>query len=202
MAYEELKTHGITSETPQNIWLGAGTVHKGLEYDTVSSTWNFDESLIAATQGGNTLTIEPEIMNMEVDGAWTKTKGLAVKTGEVATLEMNLVEVTPDILKMVLIGQDGESDYEGYSVLESSPTIDAGHYVDNFGFVGKTLNGNPIIVIFKSALCTTGLNLEGQSKENSTLPATFECYNEVTDDLRRLNYKIYYPESVEGGAGV
>lgn len=193
MAYDELKTHGITADTPKNILLGAGTIHKGFTYDEISSTWNFAESLIAATQGGNTLTIEPEITNVEVDGAWVKTKGLAVKTGEVATLEVNLAEITPDILKTILMAEDGTSAYTGWNVIESSPVIAPETYLDDLAFVGKTLDGSPIIVIFPSALCTSGLNLEGKSKENSTVPATFECYNEIDGDLRTAGYQIYYP---------
>ena len=31
MAYEELKSSGITADTPKNILFGAGTIHKGLK---------------------------------------------------------------------------------------------------------------------------------------------------------------------------
>ena len=52
MAYEELKSSGITASTPENIMLGAGTIHKGLAF--ADGKWNFEESLIGATSGGNT----------------------------------------------------------------------------------------------------------------------------------------------------
>ena len=29
MAYEEIKSSGITADTPKNILFGAGTIHKG-----------------------------------------------------------------------------------------------------------------------------------------------------------------------------
>ena len=44
--YDELKSSGITDKTPQNIMLGAGTIHKGFKYIPASNAWNFSESLI------------------------------------------------------------------------------------------------------------------------------------------------------------
>ena len=63
--YDELKNHGVTENTPKNIMLGAGTIHKGFTYipattgeNPVAAHWNFAESLIGATSGGNKLSIE------------------------------------------------------------------------------------------------------------------------------------------------
>lgn len=189
---DEFKSHGITADTPKNILLGAGTIHMGLK--CTSGTWNAAESIIAATSGGNTLTITPEITDLEIDGANVRVQGLAVKTGEVAELEVNIAEVKPDIMKKLLIAQDGtDSSATGYSVLESKTRIEAGDYIENFGYVGKTLEGKPIIIIFPVALCTSGLELGGESKTNSVLTATFACYQKIDGDLEKLPYKIYYP---------
>ena len=130
--YDELKNHGVTETTPKNIMLGAGTIHKGLKF--AEGEWNFAESLIGATSGGNKLTITPEITTVEVDGALVKVKGLDFKTGEVAKLETNLIEITPELLKMTVIGQLGESSIEGYDVIESKADIEEGDYFENFGF--------------------------------------------------------------------
>lgn len=202
MAYEELKGHGVTAETPKNIMLGAGTIHKGFAYTPaegeVPAAWNFEASLIGATTGGNKLSIVPEIYNVEVDGAWVKTKGMTVKTGETATLEVNFAELTPELVKMALVGAEGTSDVAGLDLIESKATIEAGDYVEDLAFVGKTLDGDPIIVIFDNALCTSGLELEGKSKEASSVPLTFECYADTTDDLRKLPYRIYTPTVAAG----
>ena len=113
MAYEELKSSGITSETPGNIIFGAGTIHKGLKL--TEGAWNFAESLIGATSGGVTVNITPEFTDIEVDGKLVKVDGLSnVKTGETATMEINLIELSPDIISTLVIGTDAESDvYEG-----------------------------------------------------------------------------------------
>ena len=98
MAYEELNSSGITASTPENIMLGAGTIHKGLAF--ADGKWNFEESLIGATSGGAKASIVPEVTDIEVDGALVAVKGLRVKTGEKATIEVNFVEMTAEILKM------------------------------------------------------------------------------------------------------
>ena len=85
---------GVTEKTPENILFGAGTIHRGLKYE--GSTWNFLDSLVGATSGGSKFSIVPEITSIEVDGALVATKGLDVKTGETATMEINFIELTSD----------------------------------------------------------------------------------------------------------
>lgn len=193
MAYEELKSSGITSDTPKNIMLGAGTIHKGLTY--TDGAWNFAESLIGATSGGTKISIVPEIKDIEVDGALVKVKGLAVKIGETATMETNMVELTADWIKTAIIGQEGVSAFEGYDVIESKRQIEIGDYIENFGFVGKKMDGTPVIIIFDYALCTSGFEHEGKNKENGVFKATFECYAELSSEADILPYHIYTPST-------
>ena len=105
LTYEEFKSSGITDKTPKNIVFGAGTIHKGLRYDASKKTWNFAESLIGATSGGTKLSIKPELKDIEVDGASVKVKELAVKIGETAQMDTNMVELSPETIKMAIIGQ-------------------------------------------------------------------------------------------------
>lgn len=191
MAYEELKSSGITADTPKNILLGAGTIHKGLTY--AEGKWNFEESLIGATSGGTKISIVPEFKDIEVDGALVKMKGLAVKIGETATMETNMVELTADWIKMAVVGQTGVSEFEGYDVIESKRQLEAGDYIQNFGFVGKKMDGTPVIIIFDYALCTSGFEHEGKNKENGVFKATFECYAELSSEADILPYHIYTP---------
>ena len=237
--YKKKKNHGVTEETPKNIMLGAGTLHKNFyfgyyepcesttsnkikvvadnatpasgeiklseaqkkcattlkanDYVLLVNKWNFASSLIGATSGGNKLSIVPEIVTVEVDGALVKVKGLDFKQGETAKLETNLVEITPELLKTTVIGKLVESDIEGYDLIESKSSIESGDYYDNLAFVGKKTDGTPIIIIFDNALCTTGFEGEAKNKENTVVKCTFECYQEPTADLSKLPYHIYYP---------
>lgn len=187
----EFKSSGITEKTPGNIPFGAGTIHRGLKF--TESRWNFAESLVGATSGGSKFEIVPEVTQVEVDGALVAVKELDVKQGETANMEVNFIELTPDIIKASVIGQSGTSDVTGYSVIESKSMIEEGDYWENIAFVGKTLTGQPIIVIMDNALCTSGLSIEGKNKEAGIGKYTFRCSQEITGDLTTLPYKIYYP---------
>lgn len=165
-------------------------------YERTGGSWNANESILGATSGGNTFTIEPEITDLEIDGAMVKVAGLAVKTNETATLETNLVEITPENLKLVTNGESGEG-LPDYDEIKSRARIEKDAYIKNFGFVGKRIDGKPIIIIFDYALCTSGLEWDAQAKEAGVLTATFECYAPIEGDLETLPWHIYTPKDAE-----
>ena len=188
----EFKSSGITEKTPKTVMLGAGTIHRGLTFS--GEAWNFAESLICATSGGSKLTIKPEFYDVPVDGALVKVKGLTVKVGETAQLEINPIELKPDILNMAVIANKAAStEATGYTELTSRANIAEGDYVEKMGYVGKTIDGKPIIIIFDNALCTSGLELEGKNKEAAVPKFTFECYADLTPEADTLPWHIYYP---------
>lgn len=181
---------GITEATPKNIVFGAGTIYRDLKFE--GSDWT--GTILGATQGGSKVTITPEITTIEADGAKVKVKGLDVLTGETASMEINLLEVTPEILKMVTLGKENSSTTAtGYTEIISKENIAEGDYVKGLAFVGKTLEGSNIVVIFDNALCKSGLDLEGKNKENGVIKGTFECYADLTGNLETLPWHIYYP---------
>lgn len=193
----EFKSSGITQNTPKTVMLGAGTIHRGLEF--VDGKWNFAESLICATSGGSKLSIVPEFYDVPVDGALVKVKGLTVKVGETASLEINPIELTGDILSMAVIADSKESETaEGYTELTSRAIINEGDYLEHMGYVGKTIDGTPIIVIFDYALCTSGLELEGKNKEAAVPKFTFECFADLTPEADVLPWHIYFPTPAAG----
>lgn len=187
---------GVSTNTPKRIMFGAGTIHKNLLYDSSNHTWNFDASIIGATNGGSKFTATPEVTPVEADGALVAVKGLNVKTGEVAEMEINLLELTPEIIKASIFGQDGTSSDSNYDLIESKPDIEEGDYFDNIAFVGRTLEGKNIIVILDNALCTSGLELSSANKEGAVGTYTFASHAELSSDLDTLPYHIYYPKTV------
>ena len=184
---------GVSANTPKNILFGAGTIHKNLAYD--EGGWNFDESIVGATSGGSKLSIIPEITKIEVDGALVAAKGLTVKTGETASMEINFIELTADIIKAATIGEAGTSEDANYDVIVPKAAIAEGDYWDNVAFVGKTLEGKNIIAILENAICTSGFEQEGKNKEGAIGKYTFESHAELTSDLDTLPWKIYYPKA-------
>ena len=188
----EFKSSGITEKTPKKVMLGAGTVHKGLKFET--NAWNAMASAFCATSGGSKLSIVPEFYDVPVDGALVKVKGLTAKVGEKATLEINPIELTPDIMKMAVIADEKESDTAtGYTELTSRAVINEGDYVENLAYVGKTVDGTPIIIVFDYAICTSGLELESKNKEAAVPKLVFECVADLSSEADTLPWHIYYP---------
>ena len=196
----EFLSSGVNEETPKHIMLGAGTVHVGLMYDGEKNEWNFSNSLLCATSGGSKLSIVPELYDVPVDGVLVKTKGLTVKVGETATLEINPIELSPNVLQYALIGDVAEClGATGYSEITSRANIKANDYVNDLAYVGKTIEGRPIIVQFGYALCTSGFELEGKNKEAAVPALTFECYAELgvnTTEADKLPWRVIYPTAI------
>ena len=186
---------GATTGTPKNILFGAGTIHKNLKFDSSSKTWNFEESIFGATSGGSKLTITPEFVDVEVDGAMVAVKGLKIKTGETAQMELNLLELTTEVIKSAVIGKNGQSEDEDYDLIESKANVEEGDYLENIAFVGKKLDGKNIIVIMDNVLCTSGFESEGKNKEAGVGKYTFVCHADLESDLDTLPYHIYYPKT-------
>lgn len=185
---------GVTAETPKNILFGAGTIHKNVTY-TAGTGWNFEDSIIGATQGGSKLSIVPSFVDVEADGAVVLVKGLKVKTGEEASMEINFLEINQDIMKHALIGEEGTSEDPNFTVLQTKPDVTDGDYYDNVAFVGQTLDKRQIIVIMENVLCTSGFESEGKNKEAGVGKYTFTSHADITSDLQTLPVKIYYPNT-------
>lgn len=189
---------GVSADTPKNVLFGAGTIHKGLAY-SAGTGWNFSTTCIGATNGGSKLTITPEYYDVPVDGKNIPVKGLKRKIGESATLDVNFVELTEDVIKTLAVATSEESaDDDKMNLITSKPDVDDSDYWDNIAFVGKTLDGRTVIAILENALCTSGLPLEGKTREGATIAATFTCHADIedNDDLETLPWKIYYPKTV------
>ena len=188
--------NGVTEKTVKNIPFGAGTIHKGLKYITESG-WNFAESCVGATKGGSSVKIEPEFYSVEPDGSTVAIKDFTRKIGEKATMEINLIELTEDIIKAAIVGASQTSDISStdYTLFTSKEDIEEGDYWENIAFVGETLDGKNIIVILPNALCTSGLSFDGKNGEESVGKYTFECHADVSTSLTTLPYKIYYPKA-------
>jgi len=197
-----LKKSGITSRTPKSLLLGAGTIYKNLTWNTESNVWS--GTIFGATSGGNKFTLKPNIVTVEIDGAVVDTKGLTQKQGETASLEINLVEITPDSLRMAMIGEEVSSEATGFTKLATKSIIEDEDYIDNIAFVGFLADDTPIIIIMENALCTSGLELSGKNKENSVIPVTFQPYAAFDENTSqdKLPVYIYYPTSTEASTEV
>ena len=186
-----LHTHGITPNTLHNIMLGAGVFYKNLKY--VNGDWT--GQVVGATTGGGTVTIEPEYLDIEVDGATVAVKGLTKqKVGESATMAMNLTELTEGIVASVLnLEEDETKSSEGYTCYKTKLNIDASDYLENIAFVGTTTDGRHVIIIMPNAVCVSAFSLSGNNKTQATYSIEYICTAELTANLMQLPLEIYFP---------
>ena len=89
-----------------------------------------------------------------------------------------------------MIGAVGETTDKNYEVITSA-NLGEGHFYEGFGFYGVHLDGRPLIVIFKKALCTSGFTMEPKNKTNSVFKGTFECCSDIAYGTTKLPYAIF-----------
>lgn len=183
---------GITKGTPSNIPFGAGVYFQGVEYsETVAPTEEaIRAAIIGATQDGGTFSITPEFFAPELDGKLVAVSELQMKVGETATMETSFAEFTSDLAKKLVVGKVGASTDGNYEVI-TSDTLKAGHFYDGFGYYGHLLDGRPVIIMFKKALCTSGFAMEPKNKTNSVFKGTFECHSDIEYGVDKLPYAIF-----------
>ena len=164
--------------------------------DYVTGAWTDDEDhVLGATNGGNKLSIIPEITPIEVDGAVVEIKGLNQKTGEKGEMTVNLAQHTIESLKRAIVGKIADSLIKGYEQIETKSLIELSDYLDNVSYVGTMTDGTELIVIMENAICSSGLELEGKNKETSVVATTFKSTADFKSGVfDKLPIYIFYPE--------
>lgn len=183
---------GITAGTPAKILFGAGVYFQGVEYSELVAPTEEEikAAIIGATQEGGTLTITPEFFAPELDGATVAVMELQNKVGETAQMEVSYVEMTADLMAKMAIGAVGESTDKNYDVVTSS-VLKKNHFYEGFGYYGEFLDGRPIIILFKHALCTSGFTTDSKNKTNSLFKGTMACHSDIAYGTTKLPYAIF-----------
>lgn len=90
--------HGISTDSADRILKEAGVVYLYF-YDTTSPG-----TLLGATLGGNTFTLDRKFRDVRPDGAKGPVKGFQRVEEVIATLEVNLLECTAESIRRALAG--------------------------------------------------------------------------------------------------
>ena len=183
---------GISTNTPANIPFGAGVYFAGVTYSekVAPTAEEVKAAIIGATQDGGTLTITPEFFAPELDGATVAVKELQQKVGETAQMDVSFAELPAELMKNMVIGAKNASTDGKYDVITSAK-LEAGHYYSGFGYYGKYLDGRPLIILFKQALCTSGVSTDAKNKTNSVFKGTFVCHSDIEYGTDKLPYAIF-----------
>lgn len=193
---ETEKTIQISKLTPGVSFIGLDESYSSPTVgDYVVGAWADDEEhVLGATNGGNKLSIIPEITPIDVDGAVVEIKGLNQKTGETGTLEVNLAQHTVESLKRAIVGKEVDSLIKGYTQIQTKSLIELSDYLDNITFVGTMTDGTEVIVIMENAICSSGLELDNKNKETSVCATTFKSTADFKSGVYdTLPIYIFYP---------
>lgn len=190
-----LKTHGITEATLQNLMFSAGAYYKNLKVPTSEQT-TWTGTPLGATSGGGGLTVEPEYLTAELDGATVTVKGATQKVGEVGKMKINLTELTEGLIADTLhLKEDATANVNGFKKYETRALITDDDYLDNIAFVGKLVDGRQVIVIMENAICLSAFELDTKDKEQAVFELEMTCTADINqDDLNHLPIHIYFPQ--------
>lgn len=188
MAEGSTNTLGFTASTLQHLLVDAGAIYKN--YGLVG------EALIGATSGGNEFDIKPKTRDVKVDGLKGSVKGLTQLVSTDVTLKVNMLEITPDILKMALMANVDTTTNVDYDIITGKTTIDLTDYIDNIALVGK-ISGSlkPIVIILKNALSSDGIKFSNKDASDNILPITFTANIDPSLPLASV-YEIHYPKII------
>ena len=128
------RKHGITEATYDRLVIDSGQVR--LNYTDESD----NGTLLGATRGGNTFTLETEYKDMAVDGAKGPVKGGRRITKVTAKLVCNFVEIKTDILQLTLPGSseaDHPTETPTHDQITRALQIALTDYNDSIALIGQ-----------------------------------------------------------------
>lgn len=163
----------ITVEQIEKIVIDAGVVYVNYGLPT--------ERLLAPCRGSNTFNVEAEIREVEVNQVKGKTKGLRRKISENATLEVNVMDLSLENLKLALPGSTlaGKQLTNGWKINNTD-------YIDNVTLIGEDMGGSYKKVTIYNALMDESLSIEMAEDDESVLALTLSAHYDPTDETDKL----------------
>lgn len=188
----------LSAQSFDEILFGAGTYRENMVLDEEAGTLTAQGDIVGITDGGGKFSIKPNIVPLSLDQSNVSREGAYVKDGEVATIEANPTQLRAVDVTRAVVGEAAEGT--GCKVIKSSEAITTGHYYKGFGFVGRTATGKPVIVFFKTALCTSGLEVSPKKSSQGTPTIAWECVADVDSGKNVLPYTIIWPSAATAAA--
>lgn len=182
-------THGITTETMQNLLLDAGKI----VLDYLEAT----ERDLGATLGGNTFKVDTTFKDIRPDGAKGPIKGGRRITEVSVTLEVNMFEMTKENLLLALPGSASVADVTAPAadVITRSRNLLDTDYLKNITYVG-TISGknNPVVIRIFNALQDGALEISSQDKDEASTKITFTGHFDPAT-MENEPWEIRYPQA-------
>lgn len=168
--------HGITDGTYERFVIDSGEVRMGYVNESDRGT------LLGATRGGSTFTIETEYKDMAVDGAKGPVKGGRRITKVTAKLVANFIEFSTDLLKIALPGSSEEMSGTTHDQITRALALAAANYKSNIVIIGEVSGTTqPIICGIENALADGNLEIACTDNEESVIQVQFTAHFDPSD---------------------
>lgn len=178
---------GISSTTYDNIIYDAGAVYTGWTDFTTPGT------LLGATRGGSSLSIEREIKMVDVDSNLGPVKGGRRIVNVVAKLTVNFIEQSLANLKRALVGSTSATYNTDWDAITGTASIADTDYLVDVVLVAE-VSGRTGSMGCKLDNCIVDSNFELSltDKEEGVIPLTFTAHFADTA-LTTEPWSLYYP---------
>lgn len=181
---------GITSTTYNNYIIDAGAVYTGFTDFTSPGT------LLGATRGGNSFSIEQDIREMEADGAHAPVKGSRRIVRSKAVLTVNFLEHTLTNLKRLIVGSSSATFNTDWDAITRSLAMGASDYLADVTLVAEVSGTTTGACAFKldNSIVDSNFELSLTDKEEGVIAATFTAHQDPSD-LDTEPWTIYWPNT-------
>jgi hypothetical protein len=131
---------------------------------------------------------------IQIDGIKGNAKGLQVIDSVEIKIKANMLESTPENLRLAINGDIDETGLV-YDVISGRTTIELTDYIDNIAWVGR-LSGSsePVIIIIENALSTGGLQLKQEDNKEGIIPLEFTAHFDPSAPTT-VPFEIRFPKS-------
>lgn len=182
------RKHGVTANTFKKFIIDAGEVREG--FQSVGSPG----TLLGATRGGSTFTVETEYKEMAVDGAKGPVKGGRRITKVTARLTANFVEMTTALFQKALPGAI-KGTTGAHDLIGRSLGVTDSNYLTNVVLIGDLSDAGasgPVILKIDNALADGNFEHTLNDNDESVLKVQFTGHFDPAS-LDTEPWKVYWP---------
>jgi len=175
-----VQKHGVSADSQDRIIIDAGAVYFTAGAATAGAPAG-PGTLLGATRGGNVFEINRTIRDIRPDGSKGPVKGFRRVEEVVATLTVNLIEITEANLLQALAGSEAS-----VHVITGNAILDA-DYIGSVAIVGTMTDPDfpgttkPIICRLLNCLVTGPFSLSMSPKDEAVLTVVFTAHYAPTD---------------------
>lgn len=198
-------TTALREDTFKNLQLNAGIILKNCDYSSIANAGALKTAItaavagssgalgtiIGATRGGGSFTVNREMRQPDVDGRRYGFKGDTFVDSIDAQLSTTLIEITPNNL----VDAFGSGEITGSSpkqTIKLATAIDTTDYLTNICWVGDIADGRYVLICLKNALNQSDISLTWTDKGEGTLPVEFHAKQAGVSDYDYAPFEIVY----------